>query len=117
MKISGVEAGNFFKEVSESIEEVAQQFQDIVINDLDTFWQEFFEFIDPNGDYSGGDNPEFVNDFLNPKVEPTLENYAACRGCSNYHGRMYSGQIFICAMHPYGVTDDTCPDWEESTIE
>jgi hypothetical protein len=37
---------------------------------------------------------------------------SACRGCVNYHGKIYSGHQLICAMHPYGVSEDRCTDWE-----
>ena len=36
----------------------------------------------------------------------------ACRGCTHYHGRVYSGNLFVCAMHPYGATGEVCLDWE-----
>lgn len=36
----------------------------------------------------------------------------ACQGCQHYHGRIYGGTLLVCAMHPFGVEDDRCPDWE-----
>jgi hypothetical protein len=36
----------------------------------------------------------------------------ACKGCAHYHGRVYGGNMLICAMHPYGVESDRCGDWE-----
>jgi hypothetical protein len=36
----------------------------------------------------------------------------ACQGCSLYHGQAYNGNRLICGMHPYGVEDDYCADWE-----
>lgn len=41
----------------------------------------------------------------------------ACRGCCNYHGRVYGGQLLVCAMHPYGVEVDHCPDWQTSACK
>lgn len=36
----------------------------------------------------------------------------ACVGCSNYHGEIYKGIQFICAMHPNGVENDSnCNDY------
>ena len=35
-----------------------------------------------------------------------------CQGCAFYHGTTYGGQQLICGMHPYGVEDDYCMDWE-----
>lgn len=47
---------------------------------------------------------------------PSLPNQpAACQGCQHYHGRMYGGSMLVCGMHPYGVEDDRCPDWEGQT--
>lgn len=35
----------------------------------------------------------------------------ACLGCENFHGTVYGGNMFVCAMHPYGWQDDEdCPD-------
>ena len=36
----------------------------------------------------------------------------ACQGCCHYHGQTYGGKLFVCAMHPYGVEDTSCPDWQ-----
>lgn len=38
----------------------------------------------------------------------------ACQGCSHYHGQVYGGNLFVCAMHPYGVEEDHCADWQSS---
>jgi hypothetical protein len=45
-----------------------------------------------------------------------LENQVpiACQGCRHYHGRSYGGERLICAMHPYGVEQETCADWQDS---
>ena len=46
------------------------------------------------------------------EIEATPEKNPACVGCRNYHGQVYSGNLLICAVHPYGYDDATCPDWE-----
>ncbi|MBI4784224.1 MAG: hypothetical protein HY785_23335 [Oscillatoriophycideae cyanobacterium NC_groundwater_1537_Pr4_S-0.65um_50_18] len=38
-----------------------------------------------------------------------------CQGCRFYHGQTYNGNHLICGMHPYGVDDDYCADWESHT--
>ncbi|KYC36413.1 hypothetical protein WA1_42670 [Scytonema hofmannii PCC 7110] len=38
----------------------------------------------------------------------------ACEGCKHYHGTVYNGVPFVCAMYPYGVEKDVCPDWEKN---
>ena len=47
-------------------------------------------------------------------VEPMLSQHPVCAGCRHYHGQMYSGNLLVCGMHPYGVDEgsDTCPDKE-----
>lgn len=37
----------------------------------------------------------------------------ACIGCSNYHGEFYKDVQLICAIHPYGYSSSTCPDFED----
>ncbi|AFZ46977.1 hypothetical protein Cyast_1006 [Cyanobacterium stanieri PCC 7202] len=50
--------------------------------------------------------------FEEEKVTPNAEFHPACVGCQNYHGRKYNGNLLVCAIHPYGWTDESCPDWE-----
>ncbi len=38
----------------------------------------------------------------------------SCVGCDNYHGQYYGENLLVCAMHPYGFNDDSCPDFEQS---
>lgn len=42
---------------------------------------------------------------------------AACQGCRHYHGQIYGGNRLVCAMHPHGVADDRCPDWQTELEE
>jgi hypothetical protein len=37
---------------------------------------------------------------------------AACQGCCHYHGQVYGGNLLVCAMHPYGVEEEVCSDWQ-----
>jgi hypothetical protein len=43
---------------------------------------------------------------------PKPQRPIACQGCQFYHGKAYGGQRLICGMHPYGVEDEYCADWE-----
>jgi hypothetical protein len=58
-------------------------------------------------------NTESDFDFDTPKVQPNSQQYSACVGCSNYHGKVYGGNLLVCAIHPYGWDDNNCPDWEK----
>ncbi|ARV60312.1 hypothetical protein BZZ01_18250 [Nostocales cyanobacterium HT-58-2] len=37
---------------------------------------------------------------------------SVCEGCKHFHGVHYNSTPLICAMHPYGVEGEHCPDWE-----
>lgn len=43
------------------------------------------------------------------ETEPALQP-VVCKGCSNYDGSNYGGNLLICAIHPYGC-GDVCPDY------
>ncbi len=34
-----------------------------------------------------------------------------CEGCRYYYGKSHGNTQLICAMHPYGSINNTCPDW------
>jgi hypothetical protein len=79
-----------------------QFLQDLAEPILEIYWEleDITEDIDPGFPY---------------QVEATLEKNAACIGCSNYHGQVYSGNLLVCAMHPHGWDDKNCPDWEKES--
>jgi len=35
-----------------------------------------------------------------------------CKGCKHFHGIIYNSVQIVCAMHPYGIEGEQCPDWE-----
>ncbi len=45
-------------------------------------------------------------------IDADLCHHPACLGCQHYHGQTYGGHFLVCGMHPYGVEDSHCPDWE-----
>ncbi len=53
------------------------------------------------------DEPVFTDDEIAyfKKIKP-------CKECKYFHGVNYNSVDLICAIHPYGVDTDTCPDWE-----
>ncbi len=55
---------------------------------------------------------EFLQQINRERWSETPPLPTACQGCCHYHGQTYGGQLFICAMHPYGVEEDLCPDWQ-----
>jgi hypothetical protein len=38
---------------------------------------------------------------------------ALCRYCCHLVGQTHGGNYLACAMHPYGPTGDSCPDYEK----
>ena len=52
---------------------------------------------------------------------PTIANNSpdrpkACVGCCYYYGKSHNNVQLICAMHPYGSSDDTCQDWTDRDV-
>jgi hypothetical protein len=110
-----VEMVEFLAKVSE---EFAEQVQNNLVNDIDGFFNEFegvfSELIEPIIGICRDFDSEFdrVDLSLVTYVDPSPIQQPACRGCRNYHGQVYGGNLLVCAMHPMGVESDSCPDWE-----
>lgn len=101
----------FFLGVTEMVESFADDVQNTVVADIDQSLQDLFEpIIEIYAELE-----ELVGEadeaFTYP-VEPTVEKHPACMGCRHYHGQVYGGNLFVCAMHPYGWETEDCPDWE-----
>ncbi|MDP5016370.1 hypothetical protein FJR11_07710 [Anabaena sp. UHCC 0187] len=95
------EVQNTFLADIDNFSTLHEQFlQDLAEPILEIYWEleDITEDIDPGFPYA---------------VEATLEKNAACIGCSNYHGQVYSGNLLVCGMHPHGWDDKNCPDWEK----
>jgi hypothetical protein len=105
----------FFLEVTEMVEVFADDVQNTVGIDLDQYLQDMFEPIAEL--YSELEDlvGETEQTYYSYPVEPTPETQPACVGCHHYHGQIYSGNLFVCAMHPYGWETEDCPDWESSS--
>lgn len=113
------EVEQFFSDVTgawdamfELSEVIAQEIQQTLATEFDLYLNDWAE---PLFDIYGDD---LLDDFEQPfpyQVHPTVERHPACIGCANYHGQVYSGNLLVCGMHPYGWEDDQCPDWEQET--
>lgn len=116
----------FTGEIEEKIEDFAEQLQDSFFSDIDRFIEDFFEtVIDVSIEteviiFDNLDSLDNLDDFSEEldfsgiyKEKPNLDKNPACIGCKHYHGRVYNGNLLVCGMHPYGWTDDNCPDWED----
>ncbi|MFM9267016.1 hypothetical protein [Tychonema sp. BBK16] len=129
MENAASEVEHFFSDMNEEFaemvdvlakmsEEFTEQIQNNLINDIDGYFSEFDgylnELIEPiievyrDFDSNIGDiDSSFVT-----YVDPSPTQQPACRGCSNYHGQVYGGNLLVCAMHPTGVESESCADWE-----
>ena len=55
-----------------------------------------------------------VNYQIRQPVSNSHQRPKACIDCRYYYGKSHSNTQLICAMHPYGPSDDDCKDWELS---
>lgn len=87
----------------QDIEEAADELETA----LDVFLEPVFGWLNELDEAITDTSRPFVH-----TVTPVLQEHPACVGCRNYHGEAYGEQMLVCAMHPYGAEDTTCPDWE-----
>ena len=118
------EVENFFNEMAEEIsevfdewekfsEEVTEEIQTNIIAEIDEYLNDLIDpIIEVYLDFDLETHEEDIDYYFVDHVEPTLEKHPACRGCIHYHGQVYGGNLLVCGMHPYGVEDESCPDWE-----
>ena len=105
----------FFQGVTDMVEVVANDIENIVGVDFDQCLQDLFEpIIEIYAELEEIVSETEETYYYSYPVEPTPEKHAACVGCRHYHGQAYGGNLFICAMHPYGWDTDSCPDWESN---
>ncbi len=123
----GIAVELFADELGTSIEDFTEQIQESFFSEIDRCVEDVFDLIVEVGietesiileDIDYAENLDYLSeeiDFIGiTKEKPTLDNHPACIGCQHYHGRVYSGNMLVCGMHPYGWTDDNCPDWEKN---
>lgn len=127
LEIIAIETEAFFdsvvKEVSEATEafvefsdEVAQQVEQIIAPAIDQIDERFADWLEPFI-LAITSLEEVLGEAAAPvthTVEPFLNQHPVCMGCRHYHGQSYGDNMFVCAMHPYGVEEgiETCPDKE-----
>lgn len=102
----------FFLGVTDMVEIVANDVQNTVGIDIDQCLQDMFAPISEIFAELEEMVGETEQTYYSYPEEPTLEKNPACMGCRHYHGQAYGGNLFVCAMHPYGWDTENCPDWE-----
>lgn len=110
---------SFAEEVTEALTELSEQLQDTFITEVDRYVEDLIDLMtetDLDFDFNIWDEIENFtgeSEFVEITIEfPTQDKYSTCIGCRHYHGQAYNGQILVCGMHPYGVEDSFCADWE-----
>ena len=107
-----LEVESFFDEMAEEISEVFDEwgkFSEEIAEEISTnVTIEFYPDLTPDT------QEEDMDYYFIDHIEPTSEEYPACRGCIHYHGQVYGGNLLVCGMHPHGVEDESCPDWESN---
>jgi|GEM_PF-391090 len=123
----------FFQDVSKEMgggaltlmeltDEVAEEVGQAIAPAIDQLETQFAEWLDPFLEL-GAELETFLNDlswmdeisdFTDFPAESLSIQHPICKGCRHYHGEVYNGTPFICAMHPYGVIDgaEFCGDKE-----
>ncbi len=121
-----LEVESFFDEMAEEIsevfdewgkfsEEIAEEISASVTTEIDDYLNDLVTpIIEVYSDFTPDTQEEEMDYYFIDHIEPTLEEYPACRGCIHYHGQVYGGNVLVCGMHPYGVEDESCPDWESN---
>ncbi|MDF5714897.1 MAG: hypothetical protein PUP93_13680 [Rhizonema sp. NSF051] len=108
--------GEMVDTIFELTEEITEQVQDSIATELDQYLHDlaepilevYWELEDVVGDDMDLGLPY--------SVEATAEQNSACIGCRHYHGQVYSGNLLVCGMHPYGWESESCPDWEQEDL-
>ena len=99
-------------ELTKFSEEITEEVHNKIFPELEEYLNEIVEpildiYLDIELEFDESEFEPFVT-----YVHPTSAEHPACRGCQHYHGHVYGGNLLVCAMHPSGVEDETCPDWE-----
>jgi hypothetical protein len=125
---AGLEIEQFFREIDEVLESTIEDFQDVFL-EIDDRHSDSDESprSDPEAreDFRADLDLNFESYFLEEDIdsdmgfydiyylEASAKHQPACVGCRHYHGRVYSGNLLVCGMHPEGWQDSQCPDREK----
>ena len=52
-----------------------------------------------------------INYQIHQPVSGSSQRPKACIGCRYYYGSSHSNVQLVCAMHPYGPSNNICQDW------
>lgn len=124
---TATEVESFLREMGEGIEQVVEEvgtamesmFEPLgedLFREMDSYIGELLESdfdLDTREDFNFFDDLDLDIEFYDiSTVEPQADKNPACIGCANYHGKVYGGNLLVCAMHPHGWEEKNCPDWQ-----
>lgn len=118
------EIGSRALSLLELTDEMAEEIEQAIAPAIDQLEAQFIEWLDPFLEI-GAELESFlydmqwldqISDFTDISADLNAQ-HPICRGCRHYHGEVYNGTPFICAMHPYGIVDgaEQCADKEASS--
>ena len=127
---TAAEMEGFFVEVEEATEQIVdevgqsfgtlfEQFEASFGKEVEDFIHNFVDVIVTTSDDIEAALSNEWDDFVDEDFTsvgyhtPSTQSHPACIGCANYHGQVYNGNLLVCAMHPGGYEDNSCPDWEK----
>jgi hypothetical protein len=96
--------------IAQGCETLLKEIEDVSVEveeALDFCLEPIFDWMDEVGGIISDTSRPFIQ-----TVTPALQDHPVCVGCCNYHGEAYGGNVLVCAMHPSGVDEESCPDWE-----
>jgi hypothetical protein len=116
------EMGSKALTLMELTDEMAEEVGQAIAPTIDQLETQFAEWLDPFLEL-GAEFESFlyeihwmdqISDFTDFSAESLSIQHPICTGCRHYHGEVYNGTPFICAMHPYGIVDGSefCADKE-----
>ena len=97
------DAEQFLEILADNIEETAVEVEQILTDLMDPITDVVVEF---DVAVSEATQP------FHQTIDPIIQAHPACMGCQHYHGQFHGGNLLVCAMHPYGVDEKSCPDWD-----
>ncbi|MGF1588886.1 MAG: hypothetical protein ACFCU7_06540 [Pleurocapsa sp.] len=107
------------EEINDSVISLMEQLQTGVVGEVDDLIHDFVDVIITTSDTIDAALSEEWEHFADDDFTsisyhtPSIESHPACINCNNYHGQVYNGNLLVCAMHPNGYEDKSCPDWEQ----
>jgi hypothetical protein len=122
------EVSQFWEDMAQDMTETVEavfKLSDAITEELqESIWQELDQLaawwmeplLDPH--FSLDWDLQDLGDPRDPATDAFLQEHPVCSECRHYHGHSYGGTLLVCAMHPYGPTEQHhCPDAEPAWVD